>query len=81
MTGEIDPETGWVLDYGDITGAVKPVLAPLDHQVLNEISGLENPTSELLAVWLWEKLAPELPGLKRITIDETCRSRCEFEGS
>ena len=69
-------------------GAVPPVsVAPwqplhdqLDHNYLNDVAGLENPTSEFLARWIWERLGPSLPGLARVTIFETCDARCEYEG-
>lgn len=80
VRGELDPQRGWVLDYGDLGRAVRAVLDPLDHSVLNTIPGLENPTSELLAEWIWERLQPQLSGLHRVTILETPNSRCEYEG-
>lgn len=78
--GELDPALGWVQDFADIKAAVQPVHDALDHRYLNEIPGLENPTSERLAVWIWEKLAPALPGLTRIRVHETCTSGCEYRG-
>lgn len=80
VEGEIDPASGWVLDYREISRAVKPVLEPLDHRLLNAVPGLENPTSELLAVWIWERLVTTLPGLKRVSVLETCLTRCDYEG-
>jgi 6-pyruvoyltetrahydropterin/6-carboxytetrahydropterin synthase len=80
VEGEVDPKTGWFLDYGEITAAIEPIRVRLDHYYLNEISGLENATSEHLARWIWEKLKPSLPSLTRITVHETCESRCEYEG-
>jgi 6-pyruvoyltetrahydropterin/6-carboxytetrahydropterin synthase len=80
VEGEVASETGWFLDYGVIAAAVDPIRAKLDHNYLNEISGLENPTSENLARWIWEKLRPSLPSLTRIIVHETCESRCEYEG-
>lgn len=80
VRGAIDPQLGWVMDFADLRKAVDPVVAQLDHYLLNEIPGLENPTSELLAVWIWNRLAPLLPNLFRITIEETCTSRCHYYG-
>jgi 6-pyruvoyltetrahydropterin/6-carboxytetrahydropterin synthase len=80
VRGEVDPATGWVIDFADIKGAVDPVVAQLDHYVLNEIEGLQNPTSEMLAAWFWNKLAGSVPGLYRITIEETCTTRCHYFG-
>ena len=80
VRGPVDPEIGWVIDFADLKRAIQPVVDRLDHYLLNEVEGLQNPTSELLAVWIWEKLAPQLPGLVRVTIEETCTSRCHYYG-
>lgn len=80
VRGEIDPRTGWLIDFADLKRAVEPVVTRLDHYLLNEIPGLENPTSENVAVWIWNALAPALPQLHRVTIEETCTSRCHYFG-
>jgi 6-pyruvoyltetrahydropterin/6-carboxytetrahydropterin synthase len=80
VRGEIDAATGWLMDFADLKRAVDPIVHKLDHYLLNDIEGLDNPTSELLAVWIWRKLAPALPMLHRITIEETCTSRCHYYG-
>jgi 6-pyruvoyltetrahydropterin/6-carboxytetrahydropterin synthase len=80
VEGEVEPETGWLIDYGVIAQLVDPIRASLDHFYLNEIAGLENATSEILAKWIWDKLKPSLPILTRITVHETCEARCEYEG-
>ena len=80
VSGPVDEHAGWLIDYADIERAWAPLLARLDHRYLNEIEGLENPTSEVLARWIWTELAPALPGLSRVTVCETCQSRCEYEG-
>ncbi len=80
VRGEVDPQTGWFIDYGDISDAFEPLRLQLDHYYLNEIDGLENATSENLARWIWERLEGRLPGLHRITIRETCTSRCDYFG-
>ncbi|MGE0545544.1 MAG: 6-carboxytetrahydropterin synthase QueD [Kofleriaceae bacterium] len=80
IEGEIDPERGWLLDFAEIDEHVAPLVRQLDHQVLNEIDGLANPTSELLAVWLWNKVAPGLPGLAAVMVSETPTSRCVYRG-
>jgi 6-pyruvoyltetrahydropterin/6-carboxytetrahydropterin synthase len=79
LEGEIDAERGWVMDFAEIDEYVTPLVRQLDHQVLNEIDGLGNPTSELLAVWLWNKLAA-LPGLVEVVVSETPSSRCVYRG-
>lgn len=78
--GTIDPRRGWLLDFADIKEAVAPGLDMLDHQYLNEIPGLENPTAENLAAWLWSRIKPRLPHLSRIVIGETCTTRCAYRG-
>lgn len=80
VRGEVDPRLGWVMDFGDLRKAVDPLVHQLDHYLLNDIEGLENPTSELLAVWIWKRLAPQVPNLHRVTIQETCTSRCHYYG-
>lgn len=80
VEGPVDPQAGWVMDFADLKKAAQPVVDSLDHQYLNEIAGLENPTSEVLARWLWERLKPALPLLSCITVRETCTSRCEYRG-
>jgi 6-pyruvoyltetrahydropterin/6-carboxytetrahydropterin synthase len=80
IEGEVDPEGGWVMDFAEIDEHVSPLVKLVDHQVLNEIEGLGNPTSELLAVWLWKRLAA-LPGLVEVVVSETPTSRCVYRGS
>ena len=82
VAGEVDARTGWLVDFGDITAVVEPLLLrELDHRTLNDVPGLENPTSERLCGWLWERLAPRLPGLSAITVHETCAARCTYRGA
>jgi 6-pyruvoyltetrahydropterin/6-carboxytetrahydropterin synthase len=57
-----------------------PTLDVLDHHYLNEIDGLENPTSEVLAQWIWERLTPALPELSQVIVRETCNSGCVYRG-
>jgi 6-pyruvoyltetrahydropterin/6-carboxytetrahydropterin synthase len=80
VCGELDPRLGWVMDYGGISDAFKPIWRRLDHHYLNEIPGLENPTSENLAGWIWKRLKPRLPLLTEIVVAETCLSRCVYRG-
>lgn len=81
VSGEACEPSGWVMDFGDIKAAFKPVLDRLDHYYLNDIPGLENPTSENIARWIWNQLKPQLPGLSQIEIRETCTSGCIYRGS
>jgi 6-pyruvoyltetrahydropterin/6-carboxytetrahydropterin synthase len=76
LEGPVDPALGWLMDFADLDRVVEPILAELDHRVLNDVAGLENPTSELLAIWLWRRLAPGLPVLARVEVAETADSRC-----
>ncbi len=71
VEGDLDPALGWVIDYGEISRACKPLLEELDHHCLNEIPGLENPTAEHLAVWVYERLKPGLPLLADVMVRET----------
>jgi 6-pyruvoyltetrahydropterin/6-carboxytetrahydropterin synthase len=80
VRGDLDPTLGWVVDFADVRDAAEPVRAALDHRYLNEIDGLENPTSEVIAVWIWDRLSPLLPGLCRIVVRETCTSGVAYEG-
>lgn len=80
VEGECDPKLGWVMDYADISAAFKPLWVQLDHQYLNEIPGLQNPTSENIAMWIWERLQADLPSLKEIVVAETCTARCVCRG-
>jgi 6-pyruvoyltetrahydropterin/6-carboxytetrahydropterin synthase len=70
--GEPDAHTGWIMDYADIKAAFAPLYDQLDHHYLNEIEGLENPTSEHLARWIFRRLKPALPALERVVVHETC---------
>ena len=80
VEGEVDHASGWVYDHAEISAAMKPLIAQLDHSYLNEIAGLENPTIENMAAWFWAKLAPQCPGLCEIVIHETPTARCVFRG-
>jgi 6-pyruvoyltetrahydropterin/6-carboxytetrahydropterin synthase len=80
VAGPLDATLGWVMDYADIKALVRPVIKRLDHYYLNDIPGLENPTSEVIARWLWHELKPVLDPLCRIVIKETCTSGCVYTG-
>ena len=81
VAGEPDEKTGWIMDFADIKSAFAPLFEALDHRYLNDVPGLENPTSERLAIWIWERLKPALPALARIVVHETCTSGCVYAGS
>jgi 6-pyruvoyltetrahydropterin/6-carboxytetrahydropterin synthase len=81
VSGEVDQESGMVMDFADIKAAFKPIVDNyLDHYYLNEVDGLENPTSENLARWIWQRLSPVLPPLSMIEIRETCTSGAIYRG-
>jgi 6-pyruvoyltetrahydropterin/6-carboxytetrahydropterin synthase len=80
VTGEVIPEFGWVMDYADVKAAFKPLWERLDHYYLNEVKGLENPTSENLAIWIWNELKPRLPLLSEVVVAETCTAKCVYRG-
>ena len=80
VEGPVGSGTGWVQDFGYLACAMAPLLARLDHYYLNEIDGLDNPTSEVLAQWIWDRLHPALPDLSQIVVRETCTSGCVYRG-
>ena len=80
VEGEVDPAKGYLVDYGDIKAAAGPLVKRLDHYYLNDIEGLSNPTSEVLAKWIWDRLVDELPNLTEVRIRETCTSGCIYRG-
>ena len=80
VAGECDPKLGWLIDFADIADVFEPIWKQLDHFHLNEITGLENPTSENIAKWIWDRLQPKLPQLTAIEVAETCTARCVYRG-
>jgi 6-pyruvoyltetrahydropterin/6-carboxytetrahydropterin synthase len=80
VAGPLDPRLGWVMDFAEIKAAFEPVEAQIDHYCLNDIEGLENPTSENLARWIWDRLRLPLPLLSKVVVKETCTSGCVYEG-
>ena len=80
VLGNMDETSGWVMDFADISEVIKPLFESLDHRYLNDIEGLENPTSENLAKWIWHKLILQLPLLSSIVVKETCTSGCIYSG-
>lgn len=80
VSGPIGEHSGWVMDFAEIRRAFKPFLEVLDHNYLNDVEGLENPTSEVLAMWIWEKVKPVLPQLSKVVVRETCTAGCVYSG-
>ena len=80
VDGPLREPEGWVMDFADLKAAWAPLHDALDHRYLNDVAGLENPTSEVLARWIWERLAPTLPGLGAVVVRETCTTGCVYRG-
>jgi 6-pyruvoyltetrahydropterin/6-carboxytetrahydropterin synthase len=81
VSGEVGERTGWVIDFADLRLAFQPLFDQLDHRYLNEIEGLENPTSENLARWIWKRLQGRLPLLSKVVVQETCNAGCSYSGN
>jgi len=81
VQGPVDPHLGWVMDFADVKAAFEPLYQQLDHHYLNDVPGLENPTSENLARWIWQRLRPALPQLSAIVVHETCTSGARYTGN
>ena len=79
VRGELGPG-GWVIDFAAIDFVLEPLIVALDHSCLNETAGLENPTSELLARWLWQRIESEITGLAAVCVAETASSRVIYDG-
>ncbi len=80
LEGAVDPHTGFVVDFFDVEAAFSPLLLRLDHYCLNEVEGLENPTAEHIAIWIWDRAKPLLPQLATVRVFETPQSWAEYEG-
>lgn len=80
LSGEVDARSGWLMDFADVKAAFQPIYERLDHHYLNEIAGLENPTSENLARWIWKETKSRLPLLSKVVVHETCTSGCVYSG-
>jgi 6-pyruvoyltetrahydropterin/6-carboxytetrahydropterin synthase len=80
VRGSVQESVGWVIDFSDIKAAFAPLHTMLDHNFLNEVDGLANPTSENLARWIWRRLHTTLPGISRVVVRETCTSGCTYNG-
>ena len=80
VSGPVGESTGWVMDFADLKKIFQPIYDRLDHNYLNDIKGLENPTSENLARWIWRELTPELNGLSKVVVQETCNAGCIYRG-
>jgi len=77
---QLDSNRGWVIDFSDISKTVDPIISQLDHKYLNDIEGLENPTSENIAKWIWEKIKPNMQILSKIVVQESPNSGAVYQG-
>ncbi len=80
VSGPLAEKEGWIMDFADVSRAFSPIYDQLDHHYLNDIPGLENPTSEHLARWIWKQLKPRLPQLSQVLVRETCTAGCIYRG-
>lgn len=80
VNGDVGERSGWVMDFADLKRAFKPLFEQIDHRCLNDVEGLDNPTSENLARWVWAGLENDLPGLSKIVVQETCTAGCVYRG-
>ncbi|MEX1017242.1 MAG: 6-carboxytetrahydropterin synthase QueD [Phycisphaeraceae bacterium] len=80
LEGEIDEQKGYLQDFGEVKAALQPIHDALDHRLLNDIEGLANPTAELLAKWIYDRLKPGLPLLTQVRVRETCTSAATYRG-
>ena len=81
LRGEVDARTGFVADLGSLEARCQALRRELDHKFLNDIAGLENPSLEHIARWIWQRLKPELPALARVEVRrESQRHGCSYDG-
>lgn len=80
IKGDLDKHLGWVMDFADLKSVIDPIVKSIDHKLLNNIEGLENPTCEYIAIWLWDRIKPEIPALTRIELHETPTSGAVYSG-
>jgi 6-pyruvoyltetrahydropterin/6-carboxytetrahydropterin synthase len=80
VEGPVGENTGWVRDFAELSCAIEPLVAELDHYYLNDVDGLDNPTSEVLARWIWARVRPAVPDLSQVVVHETCTSGCVYRG-
>lgn len=80
LEGELEKDLNWVSDFAEVKRVIKPVIDRIDHKLLNNIEGLENPTCEQIAIWLWDKIKGDMPLMSRIELHETPTSGAIYEG-
>ena len=80
LDGPVDPLSGFIVDFFDVEAAFAPLLGRLDHQCLNDVEGLENPTAENIAIWIFDRIKPALPQMTTVIVYETPNSWVEYDG-
>lgn len=80
VSGTPDKEFGWIIDFKELKDSILPLIDLVDHRVMNEVPGLENPTAENITIWFWNKLKPQLPSLSRIELKETPTTGVIYDG-
>ena len=80
LEGDLESDLQWVMDFKELKDVVKPVIDQLDHQLMNEIEGLENPTAERITIWIWNQIKPKLPLLSKLELNETPTSGVVYDG-
>jgi 6-pyruvoyltetrahydropterin/6-carboxytetrahydropterin synthase len=81
VRGPIDPQTGWLIDFGVMDDRWAILFNRLDHQYLNDVPDLANPTCENVAVFVWAHMKSSIAGLSAVTVWETYDSRCTYQGT
>ena len=80
VQGDVNEQNGFVVDFQDIDDAFDPLKKELDHSYLNDIEDLQNPTSENICIWIWNKIQSSLPNIYKIEIRETDSTGCIYKG-
>ena len=80
IKGAIDPHLGWIMDFKELKDALSGVIDQLDHKLINDIPGLQNPTAENITVWIWKQIQPLLPQLSKIELYETPTTGVIYSG-
>ena len=81
LEGPVKQHSGFVVDFFDIEEVFGRLLHWLDHRYLNEVEGLDNPTAENIAIWIWDRTRPELPQLSSVRVYETTDCWAEYNGN
>jgi 6-pyruvoyltetrahydropterin/6-carboxytetrahydropterin synthase len=83
MRGEAEGTYGWATSLTHVEPPIHEVQRRLDHRFLNEIEGLEVPSLENIARWIWQRLDNQVPGLDRVVVRRGCSGHgdgCIYRG-